>query len=204
MRIITISREFASGGRELGKRLADALGFQYYDSEIIDEIVRHTDFDAGFIDKVSDGEVSFNFHFGRSFGFSVNQPAIDVLAAQHKVITELAQRRDCVIVGRLADIILAKEHPLKIFVYSDREHKIARCKERGELHPEATDRQIIRKCRQIDLNRRRTHDTFAPEKWGDRRGYNLCINTAGVDIKTLIPGLKEYALAFFESLKKEV
>ena len=87
MRIITISREFASGGRELGKRLAEALGFAYYDSEIINEIVKHTDYDAGFIDKVYDGAVSFNFHYGRTFGFSINQPAIDALAAQHKDIT---------------------------------------------------------------------------------------------------------------------
>jgi len=89
-----------------------------------------------------------------------------------------------------------------MFIYSDREHKIARCRERGELHPEASDRQIVRKCRQIDSMRRRTHDTFAPHRWGDKRGYNLCVNTAGIDIKTLIPGLKAYALAYFDSQKK--
>lgn len=198
MRIITISREFASGGRELGKRLAEALGFAYYDSEIINEIVKHTDYDAGFIDKVSDGAVSFNFHYGRTFGFSINQPAIDVLAAQHKVITALSEKRDCVIVGRMGDIILAKKNPLKIFVYSDPEHKILRCRERGELHSEATDRQILRKCRQIDSGRKKTHDTFAPIRWGDRRGYNLMVNTAGVRIADLIPGLKEYAEGWFD------
>lgn len=199
MRIITVSREFASGGRELGKRLAETLGFQYYDSEIINEIVRHTDYDAGFIDKVSDGEVSFNFHYGRSFGFTVNQPAIDVLAAQHKVISALSEKRDCVIVGRMGDIILEKKDPLKIFVYSDAAHKIARCRERGELHPDATDRQILRKCRQIDSGRRRTHDTFAPIRWGDRRGYNLMINTAGVDIADIVPGIAAYAEGFFKN-----
>ena len=98
----------------------------------------------------------------------------------------------------MGDIILAKKNPLKIFVYSDPENKIKRCRERGELHSEATDRQILRKCRQIDSGRKKTHDTFAPIRWGDRRGYNLMVNTAGIKIADLIPGLKEYAEGWFD------
>lgn len=131
MKIITISREFGSGGRELGKRLADMLNVAYYDTEVITEIAKQTNLDENYVSTISEkGVPSFNFHFGHTFGATINQTAMDVVVAQHKVVKELAKKGDCIIVGRCADKILQDLKPLRIFVYADMQSKIKRCREK--------------------------------------------------------------------------
>ena len=90
MKIITISREFGSGGREIGKRLSDTLGFVYYDSEILTQIAQETNLDKNYLDRISEkGLPSYNLHYGRTFGFAYNQTAVNALVAQQKAIKEL-------------------------------------------------------------------------------------------------------------------
>ncbi|HJD32452.1 MAG TPA: cytidylate kinase-like family protein [Candidatus Eisenbergiella stercorigallinarum] len=202
MRIITISREFGSGGRELGKRLADALGFAYYDREIVSSIAEKCDLDEGYVENVLRKGLTINVPvtFGHTFYFysdPASENELKVLNTQQQIIRELAQRGDCVMVGRCSGVILEKENPLRLFVYADMEWKVKRCRERASESERLTDREFEKKIRQIDAGRARHQKLLSDRKWGDREGYDLCVNTTGVEIKKLIPGLKEYALCWF-------
>lgn len=123
MKTITVSREFESGGRELGKRLADVLGVAYYDKEIISKIAENLKLDEQYIENhlERDFTVNFPYTFRCSFStpfYAMNQ-VVDMLVEQHKIIRTLAKREDCVIVGRGADAVLHDMGPYNIFVYAD-------------------------------------------------------------------------------------
>ena len=113
--IITISREFGSGGREIGKRLADELKYTYYDSEIITAIAKETGLEEEYINNISErGIYPYAFQFAKSFSmytpFQSNQT--DILVAQQKILKEIAKKGNCVIVGRGANIILKEHNPM--------------------------------------------------------------------------------------------
>ena len=203
MRIITISREFGSGGRELGKRLADALGFAYYDREIVSSIAEKCNLDEGYVENVLRKGLTINVPvtFGHTFYFysdPTSENELKVLNTQQQIIKELALRGDCVMVGRSSGIILEKYNPLRLFVYADMEWKVKRCRERASADEHLTDRELEKKIRQIDAGRARHQKLLTDRKWGDRDGYDLCINTTSLEIKKIIPGLKEMALCWFD------
>lgn len=203
MRIITISREFGSGGRELGKRLADALGFAYYDREIVSSIAEKCNLDEGYVENVLRKGLTINVPvtFGHTFYFysdPTSENELKVLNTQQRIIKELALRGDCVMVGRSSGIILEKYNPLRLFVYADMEWKVKRCRERASADEHLTDRELEKKIRQIDAGRARHQKLLTDRKWGDREGYDLCINTTSLEIKKIIPGLKEMALCWFD------
>ena len=203
MRIITISREFGSGGRELGKRLADALGFAYYDREIVSSIAEKCNLDEGYVENVLRKGLTINvpITFGHTFYFysdPTSENELKVLNTQQQIIKELALRGDCVMVGRSSGIILEKYNPLRLFVYADMEWKVKRCRERASADEHLTDRELEKKIRQIDAGRARHQKLLTDRKWGDRAGYDLCINTTSLEIKKIIPGLKEMALCWFD------
>ena len=204
MRIITISREFGSGGRELGKRLAEQLGFNYFDREIITEIAKKTAYDEHYVSLILEkGISSYPIHIGQTFlGVSgINHTPIEVLVAQQKIIKELAEKGDCVIIGRSADAILKQYNPLNIFVYADMEYKLKRCKDKGEVDINLKDKVLKRKIKNVDKGRYRNHCLMSNEKWGDRKSYHLMINSTNFNIKDLVPAVKEYAIKFFENNK---
>lgn len=204
MNIITISREFGSGGRELGKRIADALNIAYYDTEIISEIAKLTNLDENYISTISEkGVPSFNFHFGHTFGATINQTAMDVVVTQHKVIKQLAQKGDCVIVGRSADKILSDLNPFKIFVYADMDAKLKRCREKEYEDSDLDDKQLIKKIKAVDAGRKRMYEFVCGGEWGNMSQYNLCVNTSGVAIKDLSIKVADYAKTWFECQKSK-
>ena len=203
MRVITISREFGSGGREVGKRLADALGFAYYDREIVSSIAEKCDLDEGYVENVLRKGLTINVPvtFGHTFYFYSNPTSeneLKVLNVQQQIIKELAQRGDCVMVGRCSGIILEDYNPFRVFVYADMDWKVKRCRERASESEHLTDRELEKKIRQIDAGRARHQKLLTDRKWGDREGYDLCLNTSNLEIKKIIPGLKEMALCWFD------
>lgn len=133
--LITISREFGSGGRELGRRLSELLNIAYYDQEIITEISRRTDLAERYIEQVIEQKPipAFPLHIGRSL-YPLSNPIYEqrqaVMLEQNRIIREMAKRSSCVIVGRCGDHILEDVRPFRIFVYAELEHRIARCMER--------------------------------------------------------------------------
>lgn len=204
MRIVTISREFGSGGRELGKRMADLLGVAYYDKEIIAAIAKDSELDEGYVSEMMDRGLpgSFPITIGRSFTYPayLQQNTTRILVAQHKIVKELAAGGDCVMMGQCANIILQDHHPLNIFVYADMDSKIKRCRERAPEDENLTDSEMKKKMRQIDAGRASRHDLLSNLKWGARENYHLCVNTSGLDIKVLAPHATQYAKFWLGSL----
>ncbi|MBR4692794.1 MAG: cytidylate kinase-like family protein [Oscillospiraceae bacterium] len=193
-KIITIGREFGSGGRELGRRLARELGFDYYDKEILTEISKHTSLSEEYVQRVVESQPHqlFPITTGRSFLYVDTQPlqqAGAVFLAQQEIIREMADRSSCVIVGRCADHILRDRKPFRIFVYADMASRIARCRSRAPEGENLTDKEYKQQIQQVDKARARYYDFYTDMKWGDKLNYELCINTTNQDIPTLVPYL---------------
>ncbi len=204
MRIITISREFGSGGRELGKRLAEQLGFNYFDREIISEIASKTELDENYISMILEKGISaYPIHIGQTFSgvSTINHTPIEVLVAQEKILKELAEKGDAVFIGRSADAILKEYNPLNIFVYADMDYKLARCKKKGEVDINLKDKVLCKKIKNVDKGRYRNHSLIGDTKWGDRKSYHLMVNTTDLKIADIVPAVKEYAIKFFENNK---
>ena len=196
MGIITISREFGSGGRELGKRLADALGYAYYDKEIVTAVAEQTQLDEHYVAYALEGGAFRNFpvHFGRTFSYSPTLMANEakIFAEQNRILKEIASKGNCVIVGRAADVILREHRPFNLFVYADMPSKVQRCQERAPEEEHMSAREMERRIRKIDADRRKYHGLISDIPWGDKRGYHLCVNTTDREIKELIPQIAEY------------
>ncbi|MBR4304358.1 MAG: cytidylate kinase-like family protein, partial [Clostridia bacterium] len=184
MKIITVSREFASGGRELGKRLADILGFDYYDREIITAIAQNKGLQEKYVENMLDnhGWRAFPLTFSNSMmGVSaVSSISAGLLIEQKNVIEQIASLgKDFIIVGRSADVILREYKPLNIFICADMDSKIKRCLDRTSEEEQLTEKEAAKKIKIIDKNRARTREIISGSKWGERGTYHLTVNTTG-------------------------
>lgn len=200
-KIITVGREFGSGGRELAKRLAESLGFEYYDKEIIAEMVKQSKFDEKYIESINKlSNDDFPYTIRRSFAlYSAHQKqATEVLVLEQKVIKQLASKKDCVFVGSCADLILKEYNPLKIFVYATQESKLKRCKEKAPEGEHLTDNELSRQIKEIDKSRKKHSLLLGCDTWGQKENYNLCINTSGIEIKNIIECVSDYAKTYFK------
>ena len=203
MKIVTIGREFGSGGRELGKRLADDLGFDYYDREIITAISQSQGLNEDYVETALDNHAwqTVPITFRHSFGAAtvMGSPQISLLLEQKKVTESIAKAgKDCIIVGRNADIILKDYKPFRIFVCAEIEAKVKRCMERAEDGETLTRRQLEQNIRRIDRNRAKTCELVGGGKWGDPVSYDMTINTTDWEIKSLAPAVAEFAMRRFE------
>ncbi len=187
-RIITIGREFGSGGRELGKRIAEALNIAYYDKEILEEISKKTDLAYEYVKSVVENKplIYYPITIGHTFN-TINDTFANsvnsVYAEQTNVIRELAEKSDCVIVGRCADYILRDMNPFRIYVYADMESKIARCKKRNEGF---SDKEIKKQIINIDKKRNQYYEFYTSQRRGDIYNYDLCINTSKREVKEVV------------------
>lgn len=189
-RIITISREFGSGGRELGRRLSEHLACAYYDQEIVKEIAKRTELSVQYVQQVMGHRplASYPIHIGRSFRFA-SDPNLDqsqtIFREQCTILREIAAKSDCVIVGRCADYILQGEKPFRIFVYADMPSKMARCREKGYEEEDLTGKELERRINAVNRRRASYYEYYTGQKWGDRIHYDLCINTSQTNVKEM-------------------
>ena len=183
-RIITVGREFGSGGREFARCLAETLGFAYYDREIISEIAKRTSLSEKYVQNVAEHKpiIPFPIHTGRTFWAVLPDYNQDIQREQHGIIRELAGKSDCVIVGRGADYILREQKPYRIFVYSDSEAKLRRCRENSssyyEEEKDITDKELSSRIEHINASRSEYYEFYTGQKWGEKSNYDLCINTS--------------------------
>ncbi len=202
MKIITISREFGSGGRELGKRLADAMGFNYIDGEITEKLAKETALDKDYLDrKLSENPLTLGMPitYAHSFGHAFyKDDAAMLIAVQHGIIKKLAEKGNCVVIGRGADAVLFEHSPFRIFVYADMRSRIERCKSRVADGENFTDREIEKKIKNIDRVRKHVNELFSPHAWGEKHGYELMINTTGAEIKNMVAPAARFAQIFFD------
>ena len=189
-RIITIGREFGSGGREFGRRLAEELHIEYYDREIITEVAKRTKLTEEYIHMVTEQRphALFPITVGRSINLMADQSFYmvqSVYAEQSRILRELAEKSDCVVVGRCADYILRDWEPFRVFVYAEMESRIRRCQERGTAEEKLSDKDMRRSIQDVDRSRAKYYSFYTGQKWGDKEYYDLCINTTNRDIKEL-------------------
>ncbi len=198
-RIITIGREFGSGGREMGVRLANELGIDYYDKEIITGIVNHTDYTENYVKEIIEGNTRriIPITIGRSLDIDVEyqiQQMQDIVKAQTEVIKEMAEKSECVIVGRCADYILEEENAkgniqlFKLFVHASMESRVKRCMERrteGEMN--MTEKDMEKQIRKVDRERANYYTNYTLRKWGAKENYDICFNTTNMEIKQMVP-----------------
>lgn len=205
MKIITVSREFGSGGRELGKRLSDYLVWDYYDSEIISMVAQESGLDADYVENLSNHgwkNRSITFRTTLSSPAYLQASKVSLLLKQKSVIEKIAAMgKDCVIVGRNADVILRDFEPFNIFVCAKAEAKIDRCIRRASSDEKLTEKELIRKMKQIDKVRAETREIMSDSVWGERSAYHLTVNTTDWNIKELVKPVAETAQAWFRREK---
>lgn len=183
--IITIGRQFGSGGRELGKALADELGIQYYDKELISLAAKESGYNPEIFENVDERATNSLlyslsmgiYNLGNGYAPMRDMPVNDQLyLLQHKIIRELAAK-PCVIVGRCADYILRNhKNLLRIFVYAKMEDRV---KNAVRIHdvPENKAESIIKKT---DKTRANYYNFYSNQKWGAVENYDLCLNTSTI------------------------
>ncbi len=194
-RIITISREFASGGRFIGQAVAKELGIAFYDKEIIDLSAEQSGLSADYISKTEQTLTSgwiYSLIVGSAYSAtsSVSAPsesrlgmlplADQVFNAQRKVIIDLAQKNPCVIVGRCADYILKhseeinQQDVLNVFVYAPLADRVSLAVKEFNFDPASAEKQV----KQIDKRRANHYNTFTERTWGNRTHYDILINSS--------------------------
>ena len=202
MNIITVSRQFSSGGREIAKRLADALGYDYYDKEIISEIAKNKSLDEKYVENTL-GIKAIPLHFARSFTFAYASTAkSELLVEEKRIIDEIASKnRNFIIVGRNADILLKDYKPLNIFVCADMESKINRCLEKSTEDKKPSVKEIEKQINKIDKGRASARSIISETKWGECTNYHMTINTTGWQIKELVPIVIKLSELYFDNKK---
>ena len=130
-----------------------------------------------------------SFHYMQNSPWDLN---LSIFREQSSIIREMAQKSDCVIVGRCADDILQEMNPLRVFVYADMEAKLTRCRQRSASDEQMTDREILSNIRRIDKSRSEYYGLYTGKVWGDKRSYDLCINTAQISMERACALLAEF------------
>ena len=195
-RIITIGREFGSGGRELALKLAEILQIAYYDREIITEIAKKTSLAEQYVQQVVERRPSHWFPLTTGYSFYLNvdplqEQNLSIYQEQCRIIKEMAAKSDCILVGRCADYILQNRNPFRIFVYAGLEERLARCRKRLPSEEQLSDKELKQRILSIDKNRAAYYHFYTGQVWGDKAHYDLCINTAFCPIDKLVPAIQE-------------
>ncbi|MDD7535312.1 MAG: cytidylate kinase-like family protein [Spirochaetales bacterium] len=179
-RVITISREFGSGGRTIGRKVAEKLGIPCYDAEIIEKIAEESGYSGDYIRKEGEGASDrwlSNLFSNRAMG-PTNQDTIWVI--QSRIIRELAEKGPCVIVGRCADYVLRGQADLlNVFIHADPQKRAERIvREYGER-----DAFPLERIREKDRRRAAYHRFYTDLKWGHAQNYHLCLDSGvlGID-----------------------
>ncbi len=207
MRIITVSRQFGSGGRELGKRLSDLLGWDYYDREIIQALAEEQGLHPDYVREAlnTHGWVHYQLTYRHSFHQAIlgtGSAGAQLLARQREILMEIAESgNNCVIVGRDADVVLHASNPFRISVCADLQARLDRClRYENKKPPEERlpEKEILRNIRRIDRSRRQTREILTGKDSGDESSFDLILNAASWDIKKLAEAVAEFSARWFE------
>ncbi len=197
-KIITISREFGSGGRTIGKQVAEKLGFAFYDKELVDKIALTSGLSKEYIEKK--GEEST---FGNSFlhilamdtglNYEVVPLQDQLFTLQSNIIKEIAEKEKCVIVGRCGDYVLRnREDCLKVHIFADDNFKEKRIVELYGEREENPKKRLQKK----DKRRKNYYEYYTGQKWGYAHNYDICLNSS-------ILGVEECGQIIIDLIKKK-
>ncbi|MCD7936366.1 MAG: cytidylate kinase-like family protein [Tannerellaceae bacterium] len=195
--VLTIGRQFGSGGREVGQKLAKALGYNYYDKELIAVAARESGLCPEVFEnadeKASDG-LAYAFSVGLSY-MGMYTPQVDILSneglfkLQSDAIRMLAERESCVIVGRCADYIL-RDNPncLSFFIHNNMEIRIQRVLEMKEMSIEEARERITK----TDKSRASYYNYFTNKAWGHAASYHLSVDASVLGIDGTVDFIKDF------------
>ena len=199
--IITIARQYGSNGRNVGRRLADVLGYKFLDKEIIAHIAETYDVDATMLNKYDEQSPS---KFAGMFSPSITLTSAyipmynnilfndEVVRLQAKALRDMAQTNNIVVVGRCSDYIFRNEPNLiRIFIYADDDVRLKKII--NEYHVPADEAKSVMK--KADKNRANYYSTYADGKWGDPKQYDLCINSSKLDVDEIVALIINYKQA---------
>ena len=196
--VITISREFGSGGREIGKTIADRLGIGFYDKEILEEASKHSGICEDLFrkhDETYTNSLLYSLVMG-AYPVSPNGKIYPDMPLNHKIflaqfetIKKIAEGGPCVFIGRCADYILEGHCPtINIFIYGDMPEKKKRILERYDIEKDKVE-DFIRKT---DKRRANYYGYYTDRKWGIAKNYDLCINSSEIGIENTVELLLSY------------
>ena len=179
--IITIARQFGSGGRQIGEALSKRLDIKCYDRELISIAAKESGIDPEIFNSV-DEKAANSLLYSLSMGlysFSTNYssgqlPVNDRLyLLQHKIIKQLASQEPCIFVGRCADFVLKdRKDVINIFIYADKDYRIKRAIEKKGVNESKAEQTITK----TDKSRANYYNFYSGKKWGLTENYDLCIN----------------------------
>lgn len=205
--IITIGRQFGSGGREIGEMVADHFGIKCYDKELLSRAAKESGFCEEMIqnhDERPTNSFLYNlvmdtYSFGYNSSSFVDMPiSHKVFLAQFDTIKKIAKEEPCIIVGRCADYALSDlPNVLNLFIYGDEECKIKRIRERfSDITSNEKAREMMIKK---DKQRQSYYNYYSSKKWGRADSYDLCINSSilGIEgtVKLIIQYIEDYEAA---------
>lgn len=176
-RIITISREFGSGGRFIGEKVAKELGIAYYDKNIISQIAEKSGLSPEYVQEnaeLSPKKGLFAYAFA---GRDITGKSVEDLVheAQRKVILDLAEKEPCVIIGRNADYILKdRDDVLNVFIHGDMPEKIKRITRLYKVN----EQEAVKMMADTDKRRGTNYSFYTDQKWGKASNYTLCLNSS--------------------------
>lgn len=196
--IITIGRQYGSGGREIGEKLAKRLNIPFYDKELLSRAAKESGFCQEMIENHDERPtnsflynlVMDTYSFGYNSSSFVDMPiSHKIFLAQFDTIKKIANEGACVIVGRCADYALAEyENCVHVFIHADEEHRVKRIMERNNLS-ESKARDAINKK---DKQRQSYYNYYSSKKWGRSDTYDLSINSARLGIDGTVNLLAQY------------
>lgn len=199
--IITISREFGSGGRYIAETLAKKLGISFYDKAIIEIASEKTGFSFEYIEENEQkltGPSLFQYAVSGSYAGSMIFSKVESLQdtmffAQSNVIKDIADKESCVIVGRCADYILhGFEHCINVFIYSDIAHKVKRAID--EYNIDSSNNNVEKILKDRDKSREKHYNYYTGKTWGDAKNYDISLNSDFIGIDNCISILEKVAL----------
>lgn len=197
--VITIGREYGSGGKYIGERLAEELNLKLYDKELLNKVAEESGMDLNILEQMDEKqEECFWYTFAMSL---YQQDSLDTLTEipsnekifieQSKIIEELSNKEDCIIIGRCSNVILKnKPNVLNVFIYSSElDFKVKRKMQYGNFESEL---EAIKAIEKIDKERETYYNYFTKKNWGDRNSYDLMIDTSKIGVDKAVELIKEY------------
>lgn len=189
--VITIGRQYGSGGRLIGKKLAEELGIKFYDKELIEKVASEGHFSKELVEKNDEKPNGFinTLYISQSYSLPLNQ---QVFLAQFNVIREIASKESCVIIGRCADYILEdRKDVINIFIHAPQEKRI----ERVVKYYGVEESKALETIKKVDKSRSKYYNYFTDKEWGQSKGYNISIDSS-IGVDETVDVIKAYVLAF--------
>ena len=203
--IITIARQYGSGGREIGERLGAILGIPVIDKELITETASKSDMHVDVLHKADEVAANSLLYtlamgsnvFGSAMSFGYKMPINDKLfLLQSDAIRAYAAEGSCILIGRCADYVLREEPSLlRIFIHGDLDHRKARVAER---HPDIKPTQVIDIINKTDKRRASYYNFYTGNKWGKFDNYDLMINSSTLGVEATATLIADYAKHMME------